>query len=146
MSQVPLLGGLFLIHHISDSLYVTAHPAHRRNCEVSCCNGQQTEAAASQPKPTRCATKPGRQSCDRCGGPAIISSLAEDIWVRCHFCRKTARCFFYFWAKREHHPKCQLWISPPGLESERAFASSSLHWRITLRLTRLMENLIDTSG
>lgn len=27
MSQVPLLGGLFLIHHISDSLHVTAHPA-----------------------------------------------------------------------------------------------------------------------
>lgn len=26
-SQVPLLGGLFLIHHISDSLHVTAHPA-----------------------------------------------------------------------------------------------------------------------
>lgn len=129
-SQVPLLGGLFLIHHISDSLHVTAHPARWAVAMGS--------SPKRPPKPARCATKPGRHRCDRRASTHLL--IAEDIWVRCHLCKKTTWCLFYFWAKREHHPTCQLRISPPGLEPKRAFASSSLHWRITLGLTWLMES------
>lgn len=134
-SQVPLLGGLFLIHHISDSLHVTAHPA------------RWAVATGSSPKRQRHhrnqhVVQRSLGGTAVTAGPARISLLAEDIQVRWHLCRKTAWCLFYFWAKREHHPTCQLWILPPGLEPKRAFASSSLHWRITLGLTWLMENLI----
>lgn len=146
MSQVPHFGRLFLISVTPVTCCTLQYSllSWHKWKGVAAARGSRSKRQGTAETIVLCneALKPKPWPPQRASKHLLTSWRQLGLmWLQWENC-----CFIYSWTKGQHYTEFQLWFLGPDPESERAFASDKLYWRITLKLAGLKKNLTDTAG